>query len=145
MRLERLCTIDLRYVGDFDLIRPYGNESGLGYGGGVGTVEGDRLSGSIRWSNHPVRRGDGAMLPDARGVITTTDGARVLVDLTGRTVFVELDGESTGRQLLMTLLTAEDEMYAWLNNTVGVAEGAIDPERMRAHLVVHLCHSDLVT
>jgi hypothetical protein len=145
MRLERLCTVELRYVGGVELLRPYGNEAGLGYGGGVGTVEGERLSGSIRWSNHPLRRGDGVMLPDVRGAITTADAATVILEFTGRTVFVELEGETVGRQLLMTLLTSEDERYSWLNNTVAIAEGAIDPEKLEAHLEVHLCHSDLVS
>ncbi len=144
MRLERLCTMDLQYVGDFDLVRPYGNESGLGYGGGEGSVEGERLSGSLRWSNHPTRRGDGVMLPSARGAITTADGAIVLCDLTGRTVFVTIDGETVGRQLLMTLFESEDERYTWLNETVCIAEGAIDPVQMAAHFLIHMCHSDLV-
>jgi hypothetical protein len=57
-------------------------------GVGDGTVTGERLSGGVQWSNQPRRRGDGTMLPDARGVITTHEGAEVFFDLTGRTVFV---------------------------------------------------------
>ena len=144
MRLERLCSIDLQYVGDVHLLRPYGNEAGLAYGGGDGTVAGDRLAGSVRWSNHPTRRGDGTMLPSARGAVTTADGGLVLFDMTGRTVFVDVDGGSVGRQLVMTLFESEDERYAWLNDTVCIAEGAIDPVRFVSHFVVHLCYSDLV-
>ncbi len=145
MRLERLCKMDLQYVGDVHLLRPYGNEAGLAYGVGDGTVEGERLSGTVRWSNHPTRRGDGSMLPSARLAITTDDGAIVLADLTGRTVFVPVDGEKVGRQLLMTLFESEDERYTWLNHTVCVAEGAIDQVRLAMHVEVHLCHSDLVS
>jgi hypothetical protein len=144
MRLERLCTMDLAYVGGFHLVRPYGNESGIGWGIGEGTVSGDRVEGAVRWSNQPRRRGDGAMLPNARGVITTSDGAEIIFGLTGRTVWVEREGSEVGRQLLMTLFESEDERYAWLNNTVCMAEGVIDPETLVVHFEIHLCESELV-
>ena len=145
MRLERLCSMDLQYVGDVSMVRPYGNEAGLAFGTGVGTVEGERLAGSVTWSNHPTRRGDGTMLPDVRGAITTEDEAVVLLDLTGRTVFVDVGGHQVGRQLLMALFESEHERYAWLNDTVCIAEGAIDPVTFVSHFEVHVCHSDLVT
>lgn len=144
MRLEKLCEMDLKYVGGFHMIRPYGNEAGIGWGVGDGSVTGERLSGAVRWSNQPRRRGDGSMLPNARGVIVTPDGADVLFDLTGRTTWVEQGGTSVGRQLLMTLFESEAEAYSWLNNTLCVAEGRIDPETLVLHLDVHLCHSEIV-
>ena len=144
MQVERLCSMDWAYTGDFHLARPYGNESGLGWGIGRGTVTGERLSGDVQWSNQPRRRGDGSMLPQARGVIGTPDGAEIFVDLTGRTVFVEQDGQTLGRQLLMTLFESEDERYYWLNNTVCMTEGAINPAEGTAHFEVYLCQSDLV-
>lgn len=143
MHLEKLCTLELQYVGDFHYVGPYAGESGIGWGRGEGTASGDRLRGVVQWSNHPRGRGDGVMLPAARGVVTTHDGADVLFDLTGRTVFVERDGEKVGRQLLMTLFEAEDERYRWLNQTVCMTEGAIDPVRMVMRMEVHLCHPDL--
>jgi hypothetical protein len=112
----------------------------LGVGGG--RVEGERLSGTAQWSNHPQRRGDGAMLPNARGVITTDGGAEVLFSLTGRTVWLDRDGGQVGRQLLMTLFESQDERYSWLNNTVCMAQGVIDPERLSVHLEVEICLSD---
>ena len=144
MRLDWLCTMELRYTTDFHLARPYGNESGVGWGVGEGTAAGDRLSGALQWSNQPRRRGDGTMLPNARGVITTSESAEVLFDLTGRTVFVEQNGETVGRQLLMTLFESEDERYSWLNDTVCMTEGAIDPVRGVSHFEVFICESDLV-
>jgi hypothetical protein len=83
------------------------------------------------------------MLPNARGVITTGDGAEVLFDLTGRTVWVERGGETVGRQLLMTLFESADERYAWLNNTVCISEGVIVPETLVIHIEVNLCESEL--
>ena len=143
MHLVPLCSMELRYTSDFHLVRPYGNESGLGWGIGDGTVTGERLTGDIAWSNQPRRRGDGAMLPNVRGVITTPDGSEVFCDLTGRTVFVDHGGATVGRQLLMTLFESEAAEYAWLNAKVCMTEGRIDPEAGTAHFETHLCESDL--
>ena len=139
MKLEGLCTLEIAYVGPFHLARPYGNESGLGWGRGEVTASGDRLSGGVEWSNHPARRGDGAMLPNTRGVIITDDGATVLFELTGRTVFVERDGEQVGRQVMMMPRESEDDDYRWLNDTVAICEGRIDPVRTSARIEVYLC------
>ncbi len=51
------------------------------------------------------------MLPCARGVITTPEGAQVMFDLSGRTVFVGEGTATVGRQLLMTLFESEHELY----------------------------------
>lgn len=143
MRLEKLCVLELQYVDEFHYVSPYAGESGVGWGHGVGTATGDRLSGRVQWSNHPTGRSDGAMLPAARGVVTTPDGAEVVFDLSGRTVFVEHDGETVGRQLLLTLFEAEHDDYRWLNQTVCITEGAIDPVRRVMRMEVHLCHPEL--
>ncbi len=76
MRLEHFCDLQLAYrqeaFGEFALVRPYGGQEGRGYGEGDGSVTGEKLSGRVRWVNHPRRRSDGAMLPDASGIIQTT-------------------------------------------------------------------------
>jgi hypothetical protein len=143
MRLEPLCRLDLHYTEAFYLARPYGNEAGTGWGRGDGTVSGERLAGTATWSNHPTRRGDGAMLPNARGVVTTEDGAEVLFDLSGRTVWVQRDGHEVGRQLLTVLFESEHETYAWLNQTFCAGEGVIDPETMTSRIEVFLGVSEL--
>jgi hypothetical protein len=113
-------------------------------GRGPWTATGERLQGSVKWSNQPTGRGDGVMCRRARGVIVADDGAEVMVDLTGRTVFVaQSTGGTVGRQLLMTLFESEHESYAWLNHTVCATEGRIDPERLVTHMEVWLCHPDL--
>ena len=144
MHLEKLCELDLHYVGGYHMVTPYEGESGIAWGRGEGSLSGDRLSGAVQWSNHPTRRGDGTMLPCVRGVVTTGDGADVLFDMTGRTVWVQLEGQTVGRQLLMTLFEADDDRYLWLNHTVCMTEGAIDPERLTMHMVVNLCLPELV-
>jgi len=45
------------------------------------------MAGQVRWVNHPRRRSDGRMLPDASGIVQTDDGARVMFRMQGRTVF----------------------------------------------------------
>jgi hypothetical protein len=76
-------------------------------------------------------------------VIATDDEAEVFFDLTGRTVFLDVDGAMVGRQLLMTLFESEAGNYAWLNNAVCMTEGAIDPVKLSTHFEVHLCISEL--
>jgi hypothetical protein len=107
MHLDKLCSIEFRYL-DAHFPKPYGDESGPGWGIGEGTVSGERLSGTLKWSNHPSLRSDGVALPDFRGVISTADGAKVQVSLTGRTVFVPRGNETVGRQLLMALFESDD-------------------------------------
>jgi hypothetical protein len=138
MRLSHLCTLHLRYVDDFHLVQPYGNESGAGWGIGEGTVSGDRLSGSMRWSNHPGRRGDGTMLPAVRGFIRTPDEAEVMIEMFGRTTF---DGSGTGHQMLFTLFESAAPSYTWLNDVICVAEGRIDTATIESRIDVHLCET----
>ncbi len=96
MRVMPSCAMELQYIGDFHLVRPYGYESGLGWGVDSGMVTSERVSGSLRWSDQLRRRGDGVMLPNVRSVITTSDKADVFVDLTGRTVFVDTESGTVG-------------------------------------------------
>ena len=144
MRVEPLCVMDLEYTTDFYLVRPYGNESGTGWGVGKGRALGETLAGDVQWSNQPRRRGDGVMLPNVRGVITTPEGSEVFFDLTGRTMFVKIGDSEVGSQLLMTLFESEDDRYAWLNDTVCMTEGVIDPAKGTSHFVVNVCKNDLL-
>jgi hypothetical protein len=135
MELTPLCSLALRYDGPFHLARPYGGESGLGWGSGDGTVRGERLAGRIRWSNHPSRRGDGAMLPNVRGVISTESEAEVFLELSGRTVF----DDAGGRQLVFATFESEDPAHAWLNAVICVGEGRIDPGTLEARIEISVC------
>lgn len=148
MRLEHLCDMELVYreesFGKFVLVQPYGGTEGRGYGEGDGRVWGERLAGRARWVNHPRRRGDGAMLPDAHGIIQTEDGAQVLFSLHGRTVWVDTGGRRRGRQVLMVLFEADDERYRWLNDAVCILEGVIDPETLTTVMPIYICANELV-
>lgn len=145
MQLEFICDMELRWNNEpltgeeFILVRPYGGEEGSGWGEGDGTVSGPRLQGKLRWYNHPHRRSDGTMLPNASGIIVTPDQAVILVTIQGRTAF---EGD-VGRQLLSVLFESEAEAYRWLNTSLCVLEGIVldKPLRMRAR--VYACQSDL--
>jgi hypothetical protein len=73
------------------------------------------------------------MLPDARGLITTSDGAVILFELRGRTIFGD---DGMGRQNLVGWFESDDERYRWLNDVVCIAEGMIGDEGMDVHVYV---------
>ena len=126
MRLEPICDMQLSYQGGFSLVKPYGGEEGSGYGHGDGRADGPRLSGAVLWANHPRRRSDGRMLPNAGGLVTTQDGAKVTFLMQGRTVFGEnAKGERVGGQNIVMWFEADDERYKWLNDAMCVVEGVI--------------------
>ena len=102
-------------------VSPYGSEEGIGYGEGRGTATG-RIEGTVVWSNYPRRRTDGRMLPNVRGLITTQDGALILFEFRGRTIF---EGDEPGRQNLVGWFESDHESYRWLNDLVCIAEGEI--------------------
>jgi hypothetical protein len=146
MQLEFICDFAIAYRetpligGKFALVRPYGGEEGTGYGEGDGTVSGPRLQGAMRWTNHPHRRNDGTMLPDAHGIIVTHDKALIMFTLQGRTIFEQ----EQGKQLLSVIFESEAESYRWLNSTFCVLEGLIDGEKLQMRARVYACRSDLV-
>ena len=141
MRLEHLCDLELTYrqvpiLDDiYVMVQPYDTEEGTAYGEGDGKASGLQLNGSVRWVNHPHRRSDQVMLPDAHGVIRTDDGAILLFHIQGRTTFA---GEQ-GRQLLYMLFETEAEKYGWLNTALCVLEGVIEAglTRARVYVCVH--------
>jgi|SRR5580704_6580285 hypothetical protein len=143
MHVDRFCSMDLKYT-DFHMARPDGNESGLGWGGGDGTVAGEQLSGGAQWSNQPRRRGDGVMLPQRPWRHHRSRGSGGLLRSDGTHRLRRKGRRNFGRQLLMTLFESEDERYAWLNNKVCMAEGTINPRTLTMHFEVYSCESDLI-
>jgi hypothetical protein len=71
----------------YTIVSPYGSEEGIAYGEGTMEPPSAGLRGTVVWSNYPRRRTDGGMLPNVRGLITTQDGASVVFDFRGRTIF----------------------------------------------------------
>ena len=128
MRLEPLSVFQWSYDEDvrvaapgYAIVSAYGSEEGIGYGEGRGTATG-RIEGTVVWSNYPRRRTDGRMLPNVRGLVTTHDGASILFELRGRTIF---EGDAPGRQNLVGWFESDHESYRWLNDVVCIGEGTI--------------------
>lgn len=127
MRLEPLFRLTMRYA-DGTWARPFGEAEAAGFGQGEGTVTGDVLRGTARWANFPRRREDGVWTPNLRGVITTDDGAEILVSMHGQSVQEETPS-GVGRAILVRLeLLTEHDGYRWLNTSFLVGEGEIDEE-----------------
>lgn len=76
------------------------------------------------------------MLPNARGLITTADGAAILFELRGRTIFGD---DGVGRQNLVGWFESDHENHRWLNDVVCIAEGMIGAEGMelRVYAGIH--------
>ena len=134
MRLEKLCTFEWSYDADvrvkapgYELVSAYDSDEGIAYGEGRGRASGG-IEGNAVFSNYPRRRSDGNMLPNARGLVTTVDGATILFEFRGRTIFGD---DGVGRQNLVGWFESDHDRYRWLNDVVCIAEGLIDDDGMR--------------
>jgi hypothetical protein len=123
MRLEHIFDLDLRYEGEYVVVRPYGGLDGVGYAAGTGRATGPRIEGDVRFSNNPRVRGDGVLLADLAGVIAVDDGARIVFSLTGLGRR-NANGRSFDVALAMTL-ESDDEQYGWANEALCVAEATV--------------------
>jgi hypothetical protein len=137
VRLEPLSVFHWSYEEDarveapgYAIVSAYDSDEGIGYGEGRGTAAG-QIEGTVVWSNYPRRRTDGRMLPNVRGLVTTHDGASILFELRGRTIF---EGDEPGRQNLVGWFESDHNSYRWLNDVVCIAEGTISAESMAIHI-----------
>lgn len=151
MRLEHLCDMELISEDRPILVRPDGGEEGTVYGQGTGRVAGERMRGTLRWTNSAHRRSDGAMLPVMRGAITTERGTTILFSMRGRTIWQRAAARPIGSQLMAVLFETADPTYRWLNDALCVLEGAVEPptpERPRpvqdGVARVYLCVNELL-
>jgi hypothetical protein len=155
MRLIPLFEGELRYDESTEAgVAGYGESGDIAsYAQGDGHVTGERLSGTLRWTNHPRRRADGVGLPDFHGVLSTDDGADILFSFHGYNWGVT---EAAGghplqpfeRRAALAALTlaAGDDRYRWVNRVFAVIEADVapyaDPERWRVRAFE--CVNDLV-
>jgi hypothetical protein len=123
MRLEHLFDLDLRYEGEYVVVRPYGGQDGIGYASGTGRATGPRVEGTVRFSNNPRVRGDGVLLPALDGAIATEDGAHVVFTSTG--VGKKAEGGRRFCAILAMTLESDDERYAWLNDALCVGDATV--------------------
>ncbi len=128
MRLEHLFDLDLRYEGEYVVVRPYGGADGAGYAAGSGRAVGPRVEGSVRFSNNPRVRGDGVLMADLAGSIATDDGARIVFSSTG---LGEKDDRGRSFRVAGAMtLESSDDRYAWLNREFCVVEATVVGRRV---------------
>jgi hypothetical protein len=132
MRLEHIFDLDLRYEGEYIVVRPYGGLDGVGYAAGGGRATGPLVEGDVRFSNNPRVRGDGVLLADLAGAIATDDGARIVFTVTGLGRKND-DGRSFAVALAMTL-ESDDARYSWANETLCIAEARVVGRRVTMHV-----------
>ncbi len=121
MDLVELCEVELTYT-DLEAL-DYGSGGQL-YGTMVGTLSGERLSGSLRVTNLAARREDNVNLPTLRGILTTDDGADIWVELDGVATLREQDA---ARVFVTTFrFRTGQARYSWANTVFGVLEGVLD-------------------
>jgi len=123
MRLEHLFDLDLRYEGEYVVVRPYGGQDGTGYAAGTGRATGPRVEGAVRFSNNPRVRGDGVLLPALDGAIATDDDARLVFSSTG--LGRKEDNGRRFRAVLAMTLESDDERYAWVNESLCIADAVV--------------------
>ena len=150
MRLEHLFDGELVYADRGHWVQPYREDEWLGWAEGTGTLTGSRLSGTMRWLNHPRQRPDQTWLPDYHCLIATDNGAEVFVRLRGLNVFDEDEHEYRGVVVMSAEFAAHAEEYRWLNRTLAVVEALAsapaamdDPTTERWRLRGYVCVPEL--
>jgi hypothetical protein len=104
---------------------PQGGRMFIGVTGG--TFEGERLRGSVlpgSGGDYVTLRASGSMKLDVRLVLTTDDGAPILMTYTG---IGAIDADGFGLRTA-PLFETGDARYAWLNDVQGVAVGELTAE-----------------
>ena len=142
MKMEHLFDGELWYVTEGAWA--YGEREASGYTEGDGWARGERLSGTIRWSNRPARREDGVWLSDIRGFIQPDDDAPVLIEFRGRTMPERTPGEARDVVCSVTFRSA-DTRYAWVNDVVAMLEARHDPSTGRMAFRVYSCSNELIS
>jgi hypothetical protein len=92
-----------------------------------GTFEGPKMKGTVGpapGGDWVTVRADGSMLLDVRLILTTHDGASILVCYTG--LLRNVDGTMQARGAPM--FETGDERYAWLNSVQGLGIGTTGSE-----------------
>jgi uncharacterized protein DUF3237 len=134
MKLAPLCTLELSFDDPLELVQTVHGDGGI-YGTGSGVADGERLSGTVRWTNHPRVRADGTTLPDLHGVIELGDGVKVMFQMSGVSTLLA-DGVNRDTRASITF-TAPAGPYGWLNDAFCVCEGAYDVTTERGRFVIH--------
>lgn len=142
MRLEHIFDIEMGYVGEPVSLEPYGGKETIFFGELEGVLKGPKLKGSLRWANHARRREDGVWCPHVHGVVTTEEGAKILMTMKGYNVLEKAPSTKSAITAVCTF-GASDEKYRWLNSVIAVVEGVRDRQANRVRLKGYSCVNEL--
>jgi hypothetical protein len=150
LQLEHLFDGEMVYADRGTWVQAFREDEWLGWAEGTGRVSGARLSGDLRWLNHPRERPDATWLPDHHVVIRTDDGASVFVRMAGLNLWEHVGDEYKGEIVMWATFAADTERYRWLNRTLGVIEALAsapwdveDPQTERWQLRGYTCVNEL--
>jgi hypothetical protein len=130
MPLEALFEAELRHQPDLEPLVPAQGRAGALVGSGDGTVDGEKLAGSLRWTLFEVPGElSCAMAPVV--VIDTVDGAQVRIEARGYGRRATKN-DSLWKVAATLRFESEDERYAWLDDSLGIWEGQFDADAHRA-------------
>ena len=136
MELTPLCEFDFRYTWtDFVDFGAGGNFVGTL----EGAVRGDRLQGTLKLVNAPPKRPDNVNCPAIRGILTTTDGAKIYLEMNGVALLRPADKARVFTTSLS--LRSGEAAYAWVNTVFGVVEGVLDTTADTAHARAFICEN----
>lgn len=149
--LQHLFDAELHYREGMPPVVAAAEREGELIGSGDGSVTGEKLHGTIRWSYFAadcayqlvqagIEPAPGLHLcrNNPRGIITTHDGAEIRLDVRG----YGLRGADPARPHRWRLTGAlsfatQDSRYQWLNTTLAVWEGEFDEKLGRARYQVY--------
>lgn len=127
MELRQLAEVDLAYLTLTTV--DYGPDAQY-YGTLEGSLTGERLIGTLSLTNLAPGRSDNVNQPTLRGLLTTSDGAEVWVELDG---IATLRAEDRARVFVTSArFRTGSERYGWLNTVFGVVEGVLDTDTGKA-------------
>jgi hypothetical protein len=139
--LERLYEAELQFQQGISKVTRTENIGGEYVGSGVGTVEGPRIKGTMRWDLFEERE-ETLCRSNLVGVIDTDDGAQIRFDSRG--FFIRPNETDPNKWITSASVhfTTSDERYRPLNTQLAVWEGEFDMAKLRHHYYVYIaCES----
>ncbi|MFQ5922685.1 MAG: hypothetical protein ACE5M4_07550 [Anaerolineales bacterium] len=138
--IRHLFTASLSYKSDLEPVVPPGGRDGTLIGNGDGELEGQDLSGKVRWSMYSGNcayvfvqagveptPGQHLCTVSPGGVIETHDGAQVWFDAKGFGLRGFDESQPNVWVLTMSIqFKTTDERYGWLNSTLGTVTSEFD-------------------
>lgn len=138
---------ELWYNSSIGAVVPTEKREGEFIGSGEGTVTGDKIHGTIRWSFFAAHcayllvkagiepaPGQHLCKTNPSGVIETEDGAQIWFDAKGYGLRgYDAEHPHQWRLTMALQFTTDAERYRWLNTSLGLWEGQFDEKTGCAH------------